>query len=341
MSNRISSNLCRALPWIAASAIVLACGVRAFAAPPEGKEETAARKVVTVSTNSSTDVTTTEPIPATLDQAIADAMENYPEIVTAKAKLKLAEAELNGKRMEAAGKVIDLWGECRKQAELVNLARTQFGRVEELHKIGGAGGEDAAYDAARKNLIEAEAKQSQMESELRYLIRKAGPSVNQSCNSDVAKPVQVPKGPMVENVRRALSAPTALESIVDMPISDVCEYMKSLHGIEIQLDTVALGEAGIDTEDNKPTTFKLTLNITRVSLGAALQAIDDKFPKLKFVLRDYGILVTSPERARQQGYMPVVDFWASDTAARDSAVFEAPKKPRPPKTPMKPVPPPR
>ena len=37
-------------------------------------------------------------------------------------------------------------------------------------------------------------------------------------------------------------------------------------------------------------------------------ARDDLLPKLKFVVRDFGLLVTTPERAREQGYFPVVDF---------------------------------
>src|SRR5262245_18077686 len=44
------------------------------------------------------------------DQALARALENHPDIVAAKAKVALAEAELYGKRMEVSRQVLGLYG---------------------------------------------------------------------------------------------------------------------------------------------------------------------------------------------------------------------------------------
>ena len=46
-----------------------------------------------------------EPLPSQ-DEAIARAVENHPDIIAAKAKLALAESELNGKRMEVSRQVL-------------------------------------------------------------------------------------------------------------------------------------------------------------------------------------------------------------------------------------------
>src|SRR5436190_12729071 len=46
-----------------------------------------------------------EPLPGQ-DEAIARAVENHPDIIAAKAKLALAESELNGKRMEVSRQVL-------------------------------------------------------------------------------------------------------------------------------------------------------------------------------------------------------------------------------------------
>ena len=52
----------------------------------------------------------------------------------------------------------------------------------------------------------------------------------------------------------------------------------------------------------------LTIDLKGLALADFFQSLDDREPELKFVVRNYGILVTTPERAREQGYFPVVDF---------------------------------
>ena len=106
---------------------------------------------------------------------------------------------------------------------------------------------------------------------------------------------------MVEKVRKALATPTKME-FVDTPLSDVAAYLKDLHGIEIQLDGQALGKAGVTADT------PISLELKGVPLAAALQLIDDKFKELKLVVRDYGILVTTPEEAETKDYLPVVEF---------------------------------
>jgi outer membrane protein TolC len=49
-----------------------------------------------------------EPLPSQ-DEAIARAVENHPDIIAAKAKLALAESELNGKRMEISRQVLQAY----------------------------------------------------------------------------------------------------------------------------------------------------------------------------------------------------------------------------------------
>jgi hypothetical protein len=53
----------------------------------------------------------------------------------------------------------------------------------------------------------------------------------------------------------------------------------------------------------------LTLQLKEVPLGAALQAIEDQNPPLKFVVRDYGILVTNEHLAAERGFVPAVQLW--------------------------------
>ena len=91
-----------ALTWLVVSLIALAS---TGPAP--------AQSVSTASTTSSSSSTAAD-LPATLDEALARAMERNPDIITAMAKLRLAEAELNSTRNEVASKAIELWGEHRR-----------------------------------------------------------------------------------------------------------------------------------------------------------------------------------------------------------------------------------
>jgi hypothetical protein len=327
-------------------AMTLACG-QALAQPPRAADNKTAPKVAPAVIGGATNA---EAIPATLDQTLADAVERSPLIAAARARLALAQAELSAAQVEVAKKVVDLWGERQTQTQIAGLAREKFERFGRQAERGMVDRE--RYEEARKAMIDAEAKRAQIETELRYLVRQAGPAAVGSRGSDVsAKPLQVPEGPMVERIRGVLATPTEID-FTTTPLRDLVDYLVDHHSqksgsrIVIQVDDVALSEVGMDS------TTPITIKLGGISLGAAFQAIDDKYPSLKFVVRDYGILVTTPERAQQQGYMPVVDFWGfgaaaprfrgAEAAARRQPVSDAarPKEssPEKPKPALKPVP---
>ncbi len=248
----------------------------------------------------------TEGIPSTLDEALAAAMERNPNIITAQAKARLAEAELNAVRMETAGKIATLWSELRSQEELLASAEARFKSEEHLNKVGG---EPKTYPDAKTAMIDAAAKLARTKSALRYMIGVAvstNVSTNNATTTDVScvgrlellpKPAQLPRGPMVEKVRQALLAPTQME-FVDTPFFDVVDYLKAYHEIEIQLDEHSFPMA----QKGFPRDTKMTFNLKGISLAAAIQAIEDQYPPLRFVVRDYGILITERERAREEGY---------------------------------------
>ena len=51
--------------------------------------------------------------------------------------------------------------------------------------------------------------------------------------------------PVEKKIEEALKQPTQIE-FVETPLKDVVDYLKDLHKIEIQLDSAALKEAGVD-----------------------------------------------------------------------------------------------
>src|SRR5262245_10727949 len=66
-----------------------------------------------------------EPLPKQ-DQALARALESHPDIIAAKAKVSLAEAELYGKRMEVARQVLGLYGSLNKLGLQVDVAKAKL-----------------------------------------------------------------------------------------------------------------------------------------------------------------------------------------------------------------------
>lgn len=87
----------------------------------------------------------------------------------------------------------------------------------------------------------------------------------------------------------ALQEPTTLE-FIDTPLSDVIEFQKDLHGIEIQIDNRALLEVGLSSDT------PITRNVKGISLRSALRLMLRDLD-LTYVIRDEVLLITTPEDA--------------------------------------------
>jgi len=90
-------------------------------------------------------------------------------------------------------------------------------------------------------------------------------------------------------INAALDSPTQLE-FIETPLQDVVDYLKELHGIEIQIDFRALEEVGI------PTDTPLTKNLKGVTLRSALRLLLRELD-LTYVIQDEVLLITTPEEA--------------------------------------------
>src|SRR5262249_5994045 len=98
--------------------------------------------------------------------------------------------------------------------------------------------------------------------------------------------------PAEAKIREALREPTALE-FFETPLSDVVDYLKDLHGIEVQLDLKALGDEGIAMET------PVTLKMKGVSLKTGLRTMLDRID-LTYVIRDEVLMITTPSRAADE-----------------------------------------
>ena len=112
-----------------------------------------------------------------------------------------------------------------------------------------------------------------------------------------------------ERIEAALGEPTSIE-FVETPLSDVLDFLKDLHAIEIQLDTKALDAASIGSDT------PVTRNLKNISLSAALRQLLGHLG-LTYVVRDEVLLITTPDAAREM--VDVRVYAVNDLAAGGEA----------------------
>ena len=69
------------------------------------------------------------------DEGLAGALENHPDIVAAKAKVALVNAELYGKRIEVSRQVLGLYGSLKKLDAQIDLSKSALNRSNALHAV--------------------------------------------------------------------------------------------------------------------------------------------------------------------------------------------------------------
>ena len=111
--------------------------------------------------------------------------------------------------------------------------------------------------------------------------------------------------PHEEVLRKKLNEVTEFE-FRDITLTAAVDYISDLHGIGFFFDKMAFREANewankkrLTNED--ATKMLVNLTVSDVHVAAALQAIEDQLKVVRFVVRDYGILVTTEEGMPKDG----------------------------------------
>ena len=98
--------------------------------------------------------------------------------------------------------------------------------------------------------------------------------------------------PAEKEILKQLEQPTVLE-LIETPLADVIDYLKDYHKIEIQLDTKALDDAGLDTSS------PITRNIRGISLKSALRLMLKELD-LTYLIDNEVLLITTQDEAGQR-----------------------------------------
>jgi hypothetical protein len=252
-----------------------------------------------------------EPLPSQ-DEAIARAVENHPDIVAAKAKLALAESELNGKRMEVSRQVLQAYSSLQNSEALTSAIKAKLDAVHrEFDALKNAGAQvsateveqaRAALQAQEAALVQAMLQREQTGKELRLLIGTTPTAATNAGSPSKAATRQVPQGPTVDKIRWALLNNLTSVDVADQPLSEWCQYITDKYQFPIQLHP--------DLKQTKdPATTPIGVTLRNVPLPAVFQAIEDvNNGKIQFVVRDYGILLVDHSQAQTSGFMPLSEF---------------------------------
>jgi hypothetical protein len=275
-----------------------------------------------------------------LEQLLAEALRNSPEIQLAEAKLREAEALLRQTRLSIMQKVIEQQSAVETQKSKASFAEANFQRLTKLFEKGMVSSEELVKVKADVEAVKAAMKQAELT--LNGLTGKlnvggfgAAPMVGipgPGIPGVVAVPggqalgafgsgggalgggvggspfaaeaqARAPHGPMAEKIGKALDKTIKLDKPIEkVPLKDVIALFRAKAG-----DVPFLPQ--LQGKDDQPVTLSLT---GEMMLGAAFQALQDVVPGLQCFVREYGILILVDGASPDQDAMPLLDFWRNE-----------------------------
>jgi hypothetical protein len=285
-----------------------------------------------------------------LEEMLARALKNNPDIHVAESKVREAEAELNRTRLQVMQKVVALQHAIDVQKVAVEAAAADFARLDKLKKMGGALTAEE-LTKAQQALVGARAKLAEVEAQLPFLLGKQPLAGKAGKIEEVAfsPDGRVLYSKSIEGAIRVWDASSGKE------LSPLHDYVRGHSGTVKLWDIVkpvqgTMAEkirAALDTPVNvnfegdgakvlealqsrvkgvyfqnsstglSEKGFELKM-ADKLPVGAVLQILEDSVPGLRFVVRDYGILGTDKEKV-PPGAMSMRDFWKGDKGEAKSS----------------------
>ena len=280
-----------------------------------------------------------------LEELLATALRNSPDVQVADAKVRGAQAELRRTRMNVLQRVIEGRAAVEAQQAAVAHAEMSLRRIQKIAQNGTVSSDEV--QKAEVQLAAARALLAQAEASLNALAGTLPPGIGAMTGEGpgiVAAPgsaapaggmmpgmpagasgfgggalgafggmaggepvLRVPRGPIADKLRVALDRPVKLTPAKEKPLDEVLIPVRSA-----ARDVPFLFNLGEKAKE--VVSFSLE---GEVPLGAAFQALEDVVPALRCYVREYGIIVTEEGGPPISDGMPLIEFWRSkDKAGR-------------------------
>jgi hypothetical protein len=282
------------------------------------------------------------------DGIVAAALANDPDVLVARAKVQLAEAELAKARQGVVLKVMTLNATIEEQKAAMVSAEERYAWAERMMKKGNIPqgqllDERAKLEAARAALAKAQ-------TELKLLTggKEAGVNVKPGQTPDQAtaagmawllkaqagddsrhavaqaliaglegyRSSHTPKGPIPDRIRATLDKPVKLSTKKEaIDIKQAIEIFKKEAGLDFAVTIGNYGNfASIET------------NGEELPVGAWFQMFADTNPDYAITVRDYGLLVTLRKESPPDA-PSITEFWKQKTPAEKEAKHAPAPKP--------------
>jgi hypothetical protein len=274
-----------------------------------------------------------------LEEALANALKNNPDIRVAESKVHEAEAELNRTRLQVTQKVVSLLRNIEAQKTTIRLGEARLRRFVKIQAQASGAVSSDEIDPIEGFIQTQKAKLAELEADLAYLTGK------QAADTKRAVDISVEKGIEFLNARHLVAhqaSIVALGHLGQRPVEgqNADKIRKALNTVisyESDDAKLRLGEALKNLEKLGGVTFLVNIKdadlppvsrfrFTNLPLGAVLQAFEDVIPGLRFTVREYGILVTL-KGSTPQDSVRLRDFWkALSTKDKEKGKEEGTKK---------------
>jgi hypothetical protein len=259
-----------------------------------------------------------------LEEMLAEALKNNPDIRVAVAKAAEAEAELNRTRLQVTQKVIALHHALLSQKAAVEYAQRKYDRMKTLGDRGAI--DSALLEEAQEAFATAKAKLAEVEAQAPALLGKTAYNFDFDGaeaaalrvwlnSSSKLRLVEAKKatGPMADKIRAALGKSISVK-------------MNNTHVGDVLLHLQQVTDITIKRMVNDQPEPQLSLELTNLPLAAVLQYIEDSEPSYRFVVREYGLLF-GPQAKLPPGAVTVQEFMRQPKAAEPRGQETKPQNP--------------
>jgi hypothetical protein len=261
---------------------------------------------------------------ATLEELLATALKNNPDIRVAETKLREAEAELYRARINVLNRIVRLQQDLKVARADEDHAAKNFEQIKELMTRGAIA--QAEFRDAAGKLQKAKAEVVRVEAEIDLAIGKYHPRAAEWLDESIklhgqdrGKPMPSYFAPAEVLVVRA-NVPDPLAEKIRKALDN--RYRPKVQGAingEVALDLLRTGAPGVNIQANvKNLTATADAQLTEdIPLGAWFQWAEDQF-NWRFIIRDYGIVVTDRDNV-PPGAVPLLEFWRKKPGQGSSA----------------------
>lgn len=275
-------------------------------------------------------------LPKTLEELLAKALNDNPDLRLAETKVREAEALLNKTRLEVMQKAIKMHQEREVYRAMLKEAQVRFEQHAKLFKTGAV--TQVAMDAAKLGLQQAKANLAKVEADMPFLMGSHSVAVSAIAFSPDGRRIaaldpdsrvvlwDALTGKQLQYQQQLIYYPPSqalvvrqqqgakIRDVLNQTVQGDFEGSKVLDLLREKLKGTNLHTSGFDPSgqlrylkpEQLPPQPKLHLT-EAIPLGAALQWFEDTH-SYRFVVRDYGIVLVPASRL-PPGAVLLLDVW--------------------------------